>query len=167
MHSVEGGTGSGYGARIMERISVEFGKKLKTSVSVFPSITPKGDRPTGTYNSVLSIHNLIEHTDSCIILDNASLYKRYIKLYDQSSRDKLNAPNFTSLNQLVASSLANVTSTFRFSTYGESLNTLQRFHTNMVPYPQIHFLGIGHTQLSFKNKVSDSKLELSEIDISV
>ena len=116
MHSVEGGTGSGYGARIMERISVEFGKKLKTSVSLFPSITPKGDRPTGIYNSVLSIHSLLEHADSCIILDNANLYKRYVKLYDQSKSDKINAPNFTNLNQLVASSLANVTSTFRFST---------------------------------------------------
>ena len=82
MHSVEGGTGSGLFSRIVEQISVAFGKKAKCSTTLFPSTTPKGDRTTGAYNAVLSIHSVLEHTDSTIVLDNKSLFKRCLRLYD-------------------------------------------------------------------------------------
>lgn len=36
-HSVGGGTGSGTGALLADRMSVEYGKKTKLGVTVFPS----------------------------------------------------------------------------------------------------------------------------------
>ena len=82
MHSVEGGTGSGLFANIVEQIYIEYGKKARNSIALFPSTNPKGDRTTGAYNAVLSIYSFLEWSDSVIVLDNKNLYKKCLRLYD-------------------------------------------------------------------------------------
>ena len=153
MHSVEGGTGSGLFANIVEQIMIEYGKIARNSITLFPSTNPKGDRTLGAYNAVLSIYSFLEWSDNVIVLDNKNLYKKCLRLYDSSDKSKLTAPSYKNLNQLVSSAVANYTSTFRFSTDGESLNTLDRINMSLIPYPRIKFVGIGHTQLSFENKL--------------
>jgi hypothetical protein len=37
MHSVGGGTGSGFGSLLLERLSIDFGKKSKLDFCVYPS----------------------------------------------------------------------------------------------------------------------------------
>ena len=36
-HSFGGGTGSGFGSLLMERLSIEYGKKAKLGFSIYPS----------------------------------------------------------------------------------------------------------------------------------
>merc|ERR1712216_973829 len=56
-----GGTGSGLGCLLLERLSVDYGKKSKISFTVWscPQISSACVEP---YNTVLCVHSLLEHT---------------------------------------------------------------------------------------------------------
>lgn len=57
-NSIGGGTGSGMGSLLLERLSVDYGKKSKLGFSVYPSpqISTAVVEP---YNSVLAMHSLL------------------------------------------------------------------------------------------------------------
>jgi len=61
-HSVGGGTGSGFGSLLLERLSVDYGKKSKLDFCIYPS-PEVSTAVVEPYNSVLSTHSLLEHTD--------------------------------------------------------------------------------------------------------
>ncbi|KAL2549316.1 Tubulin alpha-6 chain [Forsythia ovata] len=60
-NAVGGGTGSGLGSLLLERLSVDYGKKSKLGFTVYPSpqVSTSVVEP---YSSVLSTHSLLEHT---------------------------------------------------------------------------------------------------------
>lgn len=68
-HSLGGGTGSGLASLLTEKLSLDYGKKTKMNFSITPSpqISTSAVEP---YNSILSTHGLLEHTDVDIMLDN-------------------------------------------------------------------------------------------------
>ncbi|CAH1450474.1 unnamed protein product [Lactuca virosa] len=72
-NAVGGGTGSGLGSLLLERLSVDYGKKSKLGFTVYPSpqVSTSVVEP---YNNVLSTHSLLEHTDVAILLDNEAIY---------------------------------------------------------------------------------------------
>ncbi|ORC76609.1 putative alpha tubulin, partial [Trypanosoma theileri] len=72
-HAVGGGTGSGLGALLLERLSVDYGKKSKLGYTVYPS-PQVSTAVVEPYNSVLSTHSLLEHTDVAAMLDNEAIY---------------------------------------------------------------------------------------------
>ena len=58
-HSFGGGTGSGFGALLLERLSLDYGKKCKLEFAVYPA--PKvSTAVVEPYNAVLSTHSTIE-----------------------------------------------------------------------------------------------------------
>eukprot|EP00573_Skeletonema_grethae_P003193 CAMPEP_0201687444 /NCGR_PEP_ID=MMETSP0578-20130828/1508_1 /ASSEMBLY_ACC=CAM_ASM_000663 /TAXON_ID=267565 /ORGANISM="Skeletonema grethea, Strain CCMP 1804" /LENGTH=197 /DNA_ID=CAMNT_0048171603 /DNA_START=94 /DNA_END=684 /DNA_ORIENTATION=+ len=59
-HATGGGTGSGFGSLLLERLSVDFGRKSKLSFAVTPS-PQVSTAVVEPYNSVLSTHALLEH----------------------------------------------------------------------------------------------------------
>lgn len=61
-HSFGGGTGSGFGALILERLSLDYGKKSKLEFSVYPAPT-LANSVVEPYNSVLTTHTTLEHSD--------------------------------------------------------------------------------------------------------
>lgn len=61
-HSFGGGTGSGLGALILERLSTDYGKKSKLEFSVYPAPT-LANSVVEPYNSVLTTHTTLEHSD--------------------------------------------------------------------------------------------------------
>lgn len=64
-HATGGGTGSGLGSLLLERLSVDYGRKSKLSFAVSPS--PRvSTAVVEPYNSVLSTHALLEHTVGCM-----------------------------------------------------------------------------------------------------
>lgn len=68
-HSFGGGTGSGFGALLMERLSIDYGKKSKLEFSVYPA--PKmSTSVVEPYNSVLTTHTTLEHSDCSFMVDN-------------------------------------------------------------------------------------------------
>lgn len=72
-NSVGGGSGSGLGSLLLERLSTEYGKKMKMDFAIYPS--PSLSTSTvEPYNAVLATHALIEHSDVCVVLDNEAIY---------------------------------------------------------------------------------------------
>jgi tubulin gamma len=71
MHSIAGGTGSGLGSFLLERLNDKFPKKLIQTYSVFPN-TQEGDVVVQPYNSLLTLKRLVNHAESVIVLDNGA-----------------------------------------------------------------------------------------------
>lgn len=72
LHSIAGGTGSGLGSYILERLNDRYPKKLLQTYSVFPN-TSTPDVVVQPYNSLLSLKRLTNHADSVVVLDNEAL----------------------------------------------------------------------------------------------
>ncbi|KAK6137463.1 hypothetical protein DH2020_028820 [Rehmannia glutinosa] len=87
-HSLGGGTGSGMGTLLISKIREEYPDRMMLTFSVFPS--PKvSDTVVEPYNATLSVHQLVENADECMVLDNEALYDicfRTLKLTNPSSR---------------------------------------------------------------------------------
>src|SRR5271156_4132368 len=94
LHSIAGGTGSGLGSYMLERMNDRFPKKLIQTYSVFPD-TAVGDIVVQAYNSLLSMRRLTQNADSVVVLDNAAL--------SRIAADRLHVqePSFQQTNQLV------------------------------------------------------------------
>jgi tubulin alpha len=61
-HSFGGGTGSGFGALLLERLSIDYGKKSKLEFCVYPA-PQLSSSVVEPYNSVLTTHTTLEHSD--------------------------------------------------------------------------------------------------------
>jgi hypothetical protein len=72
LHSIAGGTGSGLGSFMLERLNDRFPKKLIQTYSVFPN-TQDGDIVVQPYNSLLSMRRLTQNADSVVSIRRALL----------------------------------------------------------------------------------------------
>ncbi len=129
-HSFGGGTGSGFGALLLERLSVDYGKKSKLEFSVYPApqVSTSVVEP---YNSILTTHTTLEHSDCSFMVDNEAIYDICRRNLD------IQRPSYENLNRLIAQVVSSITASLRFD---GSLNVdLNEFQTNLVPYPRIHF----------------------------
>lgn len=72
-HSFGGGTGSGFGSLLMERLSAEYGKKTKLEFSVYPG-PQVSSSVVEPYNSILTTHTTLEHSDVSFMVDNEVLW---------------------------------------------------------------------------------------------
>jgi len=157
-HSVGGGTGSGFGALLLERLSVDYGKKSKLDFCVFPSpqISTSVVEP---YNSVLSTHSLLEHTDVAFMLDNEAIY--------DICRNNLGLerPTYTNLNRMIAQVISSLTASLRFE---GALNVdINEFQVNLVPYPRIHFLLCSYAPVVTPERAINEKMSVSELTSAV
>ncbi|CAA6674070.1 unnamed protein product [Spirodela intermedia] len=121
----------GLGSLLLERLSVDYGKKSKLGFTVYPSpqVSTSVVEP---YNSVLSTHSLLEHTDVAVLLDNEAIYDICRRSLD------IERPTYTNLNRLVSQVISSLTASLRFD---GALNVdVTEFQTNLVPYPRIHFM---------------------------
>eukprot|EP00494_Astrolonche_serrata_P032309 UN32578 len=57
-HSLCGGTGGGFGNKVMERLCVDYRKKVKLCMTLFPSNSHP--RPIDPYNSCLALHEALD-----------------------------------------------------------------------------------------------------------
>ncbi|CAG2179081.1 unnamed protein product, partial [Oppiella nova] len=72
-HSIAGGTGSGMGSYILERLNDHFPKKLIQTYSVFPNQEEVSDVVVQPYNSLLTLKRLALNADCVVVLDNTAL----------------------------------------------------------------------------------------------
>jgi len=130
-HSVGGGTGSGLGALLLEKIAVEYRKKSKIGFEIYPSpnISTCIVEP---YNALLSTHWLLDHTDVSLLLDNEALYDICKKNLG------ITKPSYANLNVIITKVISSMTSALRFE--GELNVDLNEFQTNLVPFPRLHFM---------------------------
>jgi len=153
-HSVGGGTGSGLGALLLERLSVDYGKKSKFGFTIYPS-PQVSTAIVEPYNSTLSTHSLLEHTDVDVILDNEAIY-------DICKRSLLlTKPTYKNLNRLISQVVSSLTVSLRFE---GSLNVdINEFQTNLVPYPRIHFMANSYAPIVPAEKARHETSTVTEI----
>jgi tubulin alpha len=158
-HSVGGGTGSGFGSLLLERLSVDYGKKKsKLDFCIYPSpeVSTSVVEP---YNSVLSTHSLLEHTDVSFMLDNEAIYSICKKSLG------IERPTYSNLNQLIAQVISSLTASLRFE---GSLNVdINEFQTNLVPFPRIHFMLCSYAPVISKDKAIHESMTVSELTNAV
>ena len=156
-HSFGGGTGSGFTSLLMERLSVDYGKKAKLEFAIYPA--PRvSTAVVEPYNAVLTTHTTLEHSDCAFMVDNEAIYDLCTKKLG------VERPTYTNLNRLIAQVVSSITGKFLLlglsslrrnpsciefrplSIFSASLRfdgalnvDLNEFQTNLVPYPRIHF----------------------------
>ena len=83
------------------------------------------------YNSILTTHTTLEHSDCAFMVDNEAIYDICRRNLD------IERPNYINLNRLIGQIVSSITASLRFD---GALNVdLTEFQTNLVPYPRIHF----------------------------
>jgi len=157
-HSVGGGTGSGFGSLLLERLSVDYGKKSKLDFCIYPS-PQVSTAVVEPYNSVLSTHSLLEHTDVAFMLDNEAIYDICRRSLD------IERPTYTNLNRLVAQVISSLTASLRFE---GALNVdINEFQTNLVPYPRIHFMLCSYAPVVSAEKAYHENMSVAELTNAV
>ncbi|VAH07417.1 unnamed protein product [Triticum turgidum subsp. durum] len=124
-HSLGGGTGSGMGTLLISKIREEYPDRMMLTFSVFPS--PKvSDTVVEPYNATLSVHQLVENADECMVLDNEALYDICFRTL------KLTTPSFGDLNHLISATMSGVTCCLRFP--GQLNSDLRKLAVNLIPF---------------------------------
>ena len=153
-HSLGGGTGSGMGTLMISKIREEYPDRMMMTFSVVPS--PKvSDTVVEPYNATLSVHQLVENADECMVLDNEALYDICFRTL------KLTTPTFGDLNHLISAVMSGITCCLRFP--GQLNADLRKLAVNLVPFPRLHFFMVGFTPLTSRGSQQYRALTVPEL----
>lgn len=170
LHSIAGGTGSGVGSYLLERLNDRYPKKIIQTYSVFPN-NQVADVVVQPYNSVLALKRLINHADSTIVLDNAALARiaadragsmRGLGRRNASNgggasggdEDDYAGVSMKQTNQLVSTVMAASTQTLRYPGYTN--NDLVSIISSLIPTPRCHFLMTSYTPFHTSNTTAQA-----------
>lgn len=128
-HSLGGGTGSGLGSLILDRIAVDYRRKLKFGFEVLAGDCTGRVAPCGAYNEMLATHKLLDSTDLSLVFDNRQLSKICQEDY------KITAPTYKHVNSLIAK----VASGFTKGLCNDRV-CLDELQLALVPFPRLHFM---------------------------
>ncbi|XP_065206327.1 tubulin gamma-2 chain-like [Planococcus citri] len=145
-HSISGGTGSGVGSYLLERLTDRYPKKLIETYSVFPNQDEMSDVVVHPYNSLLTLKRLTVCADCVVVLDNTALNRI------ASDRLRIQKPSLTQINALVSTIMSVSTAMLRFPSYMN--NDLVELIAPLIPTPRLHFLMTGYTPLTNDHEAS-------------
>ncbi len=144
-HSIAGGTGSGMGSYMLERLSDRYPKKIVQTYSVFPNQETSGGNSSDTvgvsdvvvqpYNSMLTLKRLTQNADCVVVLDNTALNRIAV------DRLHIANPTLPQINELVSTIMSTSTATLRYPSYMN--NDLIGLIAPLIPTPNLHFLMTG------------------------
>ena len=157
-HSIAGGTGSGMGSYLLEKLQDHFPKKLVTTYSVFPNWDQtQSDVVVQPYNSVLTLKRLTLHADAVVVLDNTALNRI------AEERLRIQNPSVDHINSLVATIMAASTTTLRYPGYMN--NDLIGLLASLIPTPRCHFLMSGYTPLTVADAAPPTIRKTTVLDV--
>ena len=170
MHSIAGGTGSGVGSYLLERLNDRYPKKLIKTYSVFPN-NQVADVVVQPYNSVLALKRLINHADATVVLDNAALARIAADRAGMKGLAALGAPagqgiegvSMKQTNQLVSTVMSAATQTLRYPGYTN--NDLVSIIASLIPTPRCHFLMTAYTPFSHTTSSSSTVRKTTVLDV--
>ncbi len=145
-HSIAGGTGSGLGSNLLEKLNDRFPKKIIQTYSVFPNQLETSDVVVQPYNSLLTLKRLVLNADAVVVLDNTALNRIAV------DRLKIPNPSFSQTNSLVSTVMAASTTTLRYPGYMN--NDLIGLLASLIPTPRCHFLMTGYTPLTIDKGIN-------------
>ena len=125
-----------------------------STFSVLPS-TKVSEVVVEPYNATLSVHQLIENTDQCMVIDNEALYDICFRTL------KLASPTYGDLNHLVSVAVSGMTSCLRFP--GQLNSDLRKLAVNLVPFPRLHFFSTGFAPLTSRGSMAYRALSVAEL----
>lgn len=136
-HSIAGGTGSGMGSFVLEKLHDRFPKTLTQTYSVFPNQAEDSasDVVVQPYNSILTLRRLAENADCVVVLDNTALTRI------ATERLRVETPTLTEINNMVSTIMSASTSTLRYPSYMH--NNFIGLIAPLIPTPNLHFLMTG------------------------
>lgn len=154
-HSFGGGTGSGFTAKLMDRLMDEYSRLSKIQIGVYPApeISSTVVEP---YNAIFSTHSTLDQIDCSFMFDNQALYEI------AQQKLSIDQPMYSQLNRLMSQVISSLTASLRFS--GVLNVDLDDFRTNLVPFPRIHFPIAAYapfTSTANKNYVSNETIDIT------
>jgi len=154
VHSLGGGTGSGLGTLLLNKLREEYPDRILSTYSIVPS--PKvSDTVVEPYNCTLSVHQLVESADEVFCIDNEALYDICFRTL------KLTTPTYGDLNHLVSMVMSGTTCSLRFP--GQLNSDLRKLAVNLVPFPRLHFFITGFAPLTSRGSQQYRALTVPEL----
>ncbi|CAI2369658.1 unnamed protein product [Moneuplotes crassus] len=144
--SLCGFTGSKLNSELLQQLSDEYPGITKMQVSLYPCNI--AENVTECYNCVLNCESLIEDVDLNFVMDNKAAFgicKEYLKL---------ETPNLTNINRVIAQAMASITCTMRFdSCMNQNLDEMLQ---NLVPVKGLNFILTANASYVPSTKVRES-----------
>ena len=150
-HSLGGGWGSGFGTLLLLKIRDNYPDRSLFTYSIYPSTTKpiahcaSHHRTFMIYNTILSIHQILENSDFSYIFDNGKVISHAV------NKCKLKNPSYDDMNWLYAQVISGCTATLRFHAEPATNTTMWSYGHNFVPFPRLHFFAVSHSPFYPKN----------------
>uniref|UniRef100_A0A8C8T7T3 Tubulin delta chain n=2 Tax=Peromyscus maniculatus bairdii TaxID=230844 RepID=A0A8C8T7T3_PERMB len=148
--SMAGGTGSGLGAFLTQKLQDQYSSALKMNQIIWPYGT--GEVIVQNYNSILTLSHLYRSSDALLIHENDAVHKICAR------RMNIKQISFRDLNQVLAHQLGSV---FQ-PTYSEDgslhyrRNPLGDLMEHLVPHPEFKMLGVRNIPQMSENSLAYS-----------
>ena len=104
--AIGGGTGSGFGSKLLERLSIDYPNRIKHAYTIYPH-SRQSPTIVEPYNSVLASSKHLDHLNFSVVLDNHACYDICRRSLD------IVRPAYGDINYLMSQSISSITAAMR------------------------------------------------------